>query len=411
MTGLLHLTSLSGSRLSRRVLVAGAAGAATSLLAGPGMARQATPGATPAVDMPTGPARARLDTMLSLLPPGFLDVPDPNIPLFTWVDLASHLAAFGSPDLFSGDVAIVPILGALYIDAPLVERAMDEQALELFGFSVLEAEQVLSAGSPPDRITFYAFPQSVRDLAETWEASGYERVDGEAGEFWTIGEEGDLDLSSDIGRIALANMNNLAIVDDRVVVAARTSALLGQVLAMLESGGESAADQAGLQAMLETLPEDAVNVVALLGEGLEAHGLVPENPGREGEAMLESLLAESDDAVGPMPPVDTALFGITAGMAQGDDGNDDAVFFGHLAMASPEDATQAAAVVAWRMANMVSPTTGAPFGEHFQPAYDPADAVSGDVAVTAFTGPGGFVPWQQMVLSLDLWPFVWLGEA
>lgn len=408
MTGLLHLSS--GSRLSRRSLLAraaGATGAATSMLVSPAVARQATPaGATE-----QGSARERLEAMLSLLPPTFVDVPDANIPLFTWADLGSHLAAFGSPDLLSGDVEIIPLIGALYIDAPLADRAMDEQARELFGFSVLEADQVLSAGAVPDRITFYAFTSAVGNFAEAWEAAGYERVEGEAGEFWTVGEEGELDLSSEIGPIALSNMNNLAIVDDTIVVAARTSALLGQVLAMLESGGESAADQVEVQVMLETLPEEAVNVLALHGDGLEATSLAPENPGREGGATIASLLAESDDAVGPMPPVRYALFGITSGMAAGEaTGSGDALFFAHLVVTSAEDAAQAATVVEWRMANMISPTTGFAFAEGFQPAFDAENAVEGTVALTAFTGPEGAVPWRGMVLSVDLWPFAWTGE-
>ncbi len=429
MTGIIHFpTSSRRTRhVSRRALLAGAAGYAAAATFSPHASSQdASPGASPAAGIaPPANARERLTEMLRLVPPDLLGGPDPNTWLFSWLDLESHLTALGNPDLFDPATDSIAIMTPIMIDDPLLREARMPDMWEFFGFSPFEVHRTLVAGASPGTLTLYAGGFDASTLPEIWEAAGYEHKSGMAGDYWTIGENAEMDMASPIQRLAIARMNNLAVLDGGTVVAAPMAEFIEFVQANLASGDASAADDPAIAALVDTLPESAVNVIALPGAGLEASSITPENPGMETtNSRLEDLIAESDDAVGPMPVSEMALFGVTAGAIapptstsdvaeemppqQGDPG--EAHVFVHLLLGSEVDAEAAAGVVLWRIENLLSPVAGYAYIERLAPLFAPADAVQGSVAAMSFATPDTVASWHQLLGVQDLWPFVWVGS-
>lgn len=428
MPGIIHFDRFSREQrpVSRRQLMIGTAGYAgaaafgtLSVTARGGATPAATPGETkgPVMGMDEGKARERLKGLLSLVPPDLMGGPDPNSWLFSWLDLQSHLAALGGPNLMNGSSPVTQYTGALFSPDPLFSYALMPEARTAFGFSSLEIHQTLVVGMPPDQVTIYAGGAPVPDLPAIWEASGYERKSGQNGEYWTVGENGEINLDSPVGRFGTGMLNNVAIVNDDVMVFAPRIELVEAVLVTAREGGASAAEDAGMPDALGAMPVDAVNVIAIPGGGLDASTIVPENPGGNLNQSLRDLLAESDDAVGPMPVSQLAFFGITAGaiMTTSDastpvpQGNA-AVIFVDLVTGSPQDAAQAATVVDWRVQNMTSPVAGYAYSELLTPVAGEGGS-AGAVATLSFTSPKAPGIWSQIVMRQDLWPFVYVtGE-
>jgi hypothetical protein len=171
--------------------------------------------------------------------------------------------------------------------------------------------------------------------------------------------------------------------------------------------------------LIDALPQDTVSVLAFPGDTFRADTMVPENPGMETSTTVEDLLAESDAAVGPMPPLLVSLSGVTAGAmapATSQDGgtpvaqgNPDAYSFMAFLLESNEAAQAAAEVVYWRLENMQSPTTGQVYSERFVPTAPVDEVVEGEVMLIRFDqSVAATGAWYQMIFSRDTWPFAWL---
>ncbi len=412
MAGIIHLQQSARRGLTRRSLMLGAAGLAAVSTFEKSLAYQSTPGADSGAAVAS--ARGRLNALLQLVPASAMGGPDPDQWLFTWVDLETHFASIGVTDWRDPDVSLVEVTNALAIVDNLIRYAVSGESERTFGFSALDAGQILVAGTPPEQVTYYA-GLAVDRLPAVWEDAGYERMNGEYGVYWTAGQEGELDMTSPISTMGVGSLNNVAILNDDVVVFTRTARQLQQVQGLLIDGGESAANDAGLAEIIETLPEDTVNLIAIPGVGLSVDSITPEG----GQVTGADLLAESDDAVGPMPPVAMAAFGITSGARSisaepsgestpAPPESPETRVLVRLLTESPDDAAMAADVVAWRVENMSSPFSPRPYSELMTLESAMSEMVSGDVATLDFSavGPIGF--WYQMVYALDLWPFAWM---
>lgn len=395
--------------LTRRTMLAGSVAA----IAAPRMIALAqTPSASPVTRGGTymADARDRLRSLLALVPAEVLGGPDPTSELFSWNDLQAQFFAHGIDDPMTQTDAVVEATVPLAITDDLMPYAMQPDVREALGFSPLEVHQMLVAGAPPDRVVIYAGGIDAASLTATWEVAGYARTTGEHGDFWTLGEEGEPDLGRP-GPLALGSLNNVAVLAEDTVVFTRTSALLDTVLA---TQGATAADDADVAMLIDTLPADAVSAVALPGATFRADTMVPENPGRDAPTTVGDLLAESDAAVGPMPPVALGLVCVTSGAAPAMDGTPVA---GHLQprarmaflTGSDDDARAAAEVAFWRLEHIQSPTTGVVYSERFVPTNTPDEAVDGPVMVVEF-GPDVAMTgnWWQIVAMRDTWPFAWL---
>jgi hypothetical protein len=418
LTGIIHLSS--STRVSRRRIVAGAAALALTV---PLRASAQTPEASPVARGGNymADARDRLRDLLSFVPVTALGGPDPAAQLFDWVDYDAQFAGFGITDPYDEESDLVSSTVPLYTSDPLIQYFLVPELPELVGFRPLDVHQALVAGNPPDRLVIYRGGIDTASLPERWEAFGYERKSGDAGDYWTIGEEGDMDLQNPLQRMVFSNFNNVAILDEATIAYTSSSARLQVVMALAAGDGEAATADPELDVLIEAMPSDAVNVLALPGETFLATSIVPENPGMDSFTTVQELLAESDDAVGPMPELRMALCGVTAGIGaprQAEDGgtpvaqgNPDAQAFMMFLAGSEEEAEAAAQVAYWRLENMQSPTTGEIYSERFIPATTVDQAVEDDLMVVWFSGwPAFSGAWKQMIVSRDSWPFVWLPE-
>lgn len=414
--------------LSRRCLLAGGAGcvAATAFgvetSASDGLMVMTAPVSTPGMQPSRRKASERLTNLLSLLPPDMMGGPDPNTWLFTWLDLEMHLAALGSANPHADTANNAAIMEPLVSDDPLFHVALDEEARATFGFSILDVHQILVAGAFPNQVIYYAGGLPITNLPSVWEAAGYERMPGEAGEYWTVGENGEISMNSPVGAIGGGRLNTVAVLDEEIVVFATTASMLQRVQGLAANGGESAAQDERLSTLIGAMPADAVNAIAVQGTGLEAQSITPENPGGELNQTTIDLLAESDDAVGPMPEIEMALFGITSGVVGAGIGPAtpasqsvmiDRVprFFANLLTGSADDALAAAKVVEWRIGNMISPVAGYAYSDRLVPELSGEQAVEGNVAALTFTSPETLASWYQLLMVQDLWPFVWLESG
>lgn len=429
MTGIIHLNELDRvePRVSRRAMIAGSAGAALTIALGGNATAQspvASPDGTP-VGMTRGEthmtdARDRLRSMLSFLPAETIANRRDALELFSWVDFETHFSALGVTDPMAETDRIAPMMMPLTSTDPLFPHALSVEVQDAIGFSLFEVNQVLSAGVPPERITIYAGGVRFADLTRTWEATGYERKSAEWGDYWTLGENGEtnLQLGTPLG---MGVMNNVALLEEDTAVFAQTLDLLASVMTLASGDGATAADDNELSQLIDVMPQDTVSALAFPGEAFRAQSLVPENPGMDSFTTVQELLAESDDAVGPMPRLQLALGGVTAGTMASQlpqdggtpvpQGSPDAMAFLAFLTASKEEAAVAAEVAFWRLENMQSLTTGQIYSERFVPITPVDEAVQGEVMIVRF-GPevAGTGAWASMVMSRDVWPFAWIGE-
>jgi hypothetical protein len=195
-------------------------------------------------------------------------------------------------------------------------------------------------------------------LRRAWEQSGYEPVETDDGTVWSWADGPEIDPSSPVSRFGVGALNNAAILPDGTVVFAPTVDLVAATLTVAAGGAPSLAEREEVATLLDTVPATLVSAMMLQGEALtfEDDFMTP-----EARQQIEELRAEQEDAVGPMPVVASALFGITAGLhlpegaeepLTGDAPEPTVVV--RLLTDSAADAGRAAEVVAYRWAEWPS---------------------------------------------------------
>lgn len=413
MTGLIFLSRF---RLDRRLLVGGLTMAPFALSFTSANAQ--TPAASPA---PSVNSLERLRDLLSVIPAQLLDHPDPYWSILGWVDFASHLDAMGvrPPDLFDGEHDVFALTGALNWMDPMINwLAQSDEVKLLFGFSLLDVEQSLSIGQPPGQVLVYR-GGIVRTAIETaLLAAGYEEHQGSY-PIWSKSPEGEIDLNDPASRMTLGVYGNIAFIDDETIACFRMLAAAQAFVAALDADEPTIATDSYVSEYLDTLDPATVNIMAVPGLTLGVSSLVPENPGREGGTSEDELLAESDDAVGPMPPIRSAVISATAG-AMGlhsaeetspalEQGNH-AIAAIQLATDSAEDAAQIARVATWRFQNMVSPTTGTFYADWLSETGMKAEIRGNTLAHVQFDKGWMNQRLGRLFFQRDMWPFAWSVE-
>src|SRR5699024_5306044 len=149
-------------------------------------------------------------------------------------------------------------------------------------------------------------------LTDLWESSGYSLVSGDHGEFWSRSEDASVDLQDPLQKVVLARMNNMAILDGTTLVTTPTAPMIERVLEIHATDAESAAASPNIVPLIDAMPPDTVNAMAFPGETFSRPSAMPQTMTPASLAQLEQLFDESDDAVGPMPPLQSALCGVTA---------------------------------------------------------------------------------------------------
>lgn len=276
----------------------------------------------------------------------------------------------------------------------------------MIGFQPLGVDQTLLAGDPPTQLTLFRGgldPDRLKVARTTSEYADEMSASGVA--YWTIGPDGEFDVSNPVQRKMFAAFNNLAILGEDILVCAPTAALLERAIATWESGEGSAALDPVLGLPLHTVPDTTVSAIAAtpgMFEPLSAQ--TPET---------QELIDESNAAVGAMPPIEGMIVGVEAGAVaaefyEGQRATPDPEVGGGIALVrlvttSASDAGQAMAVAGHRWNSMNSIRTTQPYTELMEIV---STEVKGAVAALDFRQLRSPNVWLNMVFGQDLLPFL-----
>lgn len=384
-------------RFSRRAVLA----SGTAMAAALRLSRVAgeTPESSGAFD-----GRQRLREMLSL-------VPDAAMPtsgmLFDWFDAAAHFTAGGLAYPLQ-DIPPADFLMSIVTSDPLMPRANGLEVEDMLGFSVFDVHQILNVGVPPAQVVIYRGGVPFGDLAATWEAGGYEAVSGDFGDFWTRGQDGEIDFQDTLQRKVLARMNNIALLDETTLACAPTAALLGTFVRHATEGGSTAAASPDIEPLLDRLPEGIANAAGFGGDIFDMGGVFAGQAlgGPEALRAMEDAVSESDAAVGPMPRIQSAIGSVSAGARSG--GSADQSAYLAILPQSKDHVRELAEVVFWRYEHMESVVTGEPYTDILTIVTTPETVVDGPIAIVeASAADAGRGVWYRMIMQGDILMFGW----
>ena len=362
-------------------------------------AQSSTPDASPV----SGESGSRMQTMLSYLPGGLLD----QRLEVTWVDLESQVAALSS-STGEGMDPLELIAQSQFGNMPQFFQH-SEVLGDHIGFTTVDILQAASYGLPPSFTQVFELAIPAADLIAVWEQSGYKKLETDLGEYWSLGPDLEFDLSHPVQRVAMASLNHVAILNDHTIAFSSNKQLLEWV--MSAAAGESPGLYAELEPIAVGVPADAVGAWFVEGASVEFTGVEWRGPSDERlDEIIEKMLADSDEAVGPMPVIRTVSTGTTAGASRQEDLHvEDASAWIALETDEAEMAEQAGAVVEWRLANFTSMLNAAPFAELIGPVE--VEVVSDSVVRISARGEAALgARFFQMLMNRDVLPFAWVSE-
>ncbi len=409
------------ARLNRRQLLAGSAALASTIALGSSAIAQ-TPGATPAASPVSNHPAGKLDSLLTLIPAGQAAKAAASGVLFYYADLETQLKSMGiaQDGSFTGE-NLIAALGPLALASQAFQYALQPEFVDTFGFNAFDTHRSLFAGVPPEDISIFQGGLDRDKLIAAWKASGYKPKKTALGtEFWTAGENGELDLSSPVSQYGAGALNNAVLLDNDTLVFARFARLIEEIVKQAVQGGPSLADQPGVAPVVNTLSDRMVSAIGVTGSFASTEVRV--TPAEQ--KRLTAQMAESDDAVGKMPRVDVIVFGIDAGMTVSMPtdsatpaavGSPEASPVANLSgsplvevrmhTGSDADAAKVAKVVAWRWVHMDSQQTGNPYSGLMKLVSADVSPADPTVAAIDFDPGDAGGRWQRMVNTRDLLPF------
>lgn len=331
-------------------------------------------------------ASIRLGEMISYLPASLLTIKSAEV---SWMDLERQRAAFGGIST-EGNVNMT-----MPVSIPDNMMAYAREFENVFGFALDDIRETVVAGIAPTVVRVYRVGVETSVIEAALEDSEYTLKETRGLPFWTIGEDFEADLSHPVQRMFLAAANNIALLDDGVVAFAPSSRLLADVMAA--SAGERNSILTEMESELANLPQDAAN--AYIGDSTFIR--------LDGTSVADHL-AESDDAVGPMPHVIRIGCGVTAG-AHYDMAEQLPAAKAWALVTTDGESKQAAEVIAWRLENMVSPASGQTYRDFIgETTVVPLDDDA--VLVTAEGDAVSRNVFMQMLFRADAGPFYPSGE-
>lgn len=297
-------------------------------------AQTTTPTASP-VSGQFDPASERFSQMLANAPSSLVQ----DFFIVNWSDLERHFAAF--PDAEYYDIEVSLPYG-LTIERPGRYFSIEES----LGFGFRNIRQTMFLGRVSHGAGVFRLNVDAGSLPLAWETHGYEQVNRGFGDFWSIGEEGELDLDDRIQLRLSERMNNISILDDDLIAFAPTADLLSEMIGSWQNPSSELIDRT--EPIGSNILEDAVNVWCI-----EGAYLIPTIHDRHGEMLVVDILDESDDAVGPMPTIEFVATSTTEGASTDHRLHQSRARVSTLLKAAEDDqAEQIANVVQWRMENL-----------------------------------------------------------
>lgn len=386
------------SAITRRTFATTLAAIPAMGLTGPLLAKQSP--ASPSPEVVSVPAAKALVAMLSKIPVAVYESRTPNGIGFSWARPKTTLNNVGIDEISKNDPRLMNAPAPLALLDPLSSYAVTQGLQDsklVFGFQPLLAEDILVVGTVPSEVCIYGGVTDAANVSDALVDLGYKRNESEHGEWFTRGDE--FDPNSPSGQLVPSNTINYAAIRDKDVMFASSK---DQIIALLSTTPSEENLPEDWVAAIPQLPDDALSAVAMPGTSLLLESMVPEG------GPLPDILAESNDAVGAMPPISSALFAVsnvrqTVSKSSGNiesPGDADLNVF----LQSDGAADQVGTVVTWRLEHMQSALSGVQYREILS---DPS-ATSVDSDLTSMTArQGNPHVWINMIFGLDLLPFAW----
>ena len=188
---------------------------------------------------------------------------------------------------------------------------------ETFGFSLFDLDQVVEYAAPPDSFSLFRGRFDTDDLVRHWAAEGYQIRETDAGPYYTIRGDFEIEMGSDTGRLVMASANYVATLAPDTIAFAATERLITEAVNLAAGTGTSFADEINVASLLEGIPDDLISGTIIPGSLLLATGdpaeLLTEDPGEIDVDAIATRLADDAAAAAAMPPLTVALLGSTAG--------------------------------------------------------------------------------------------------
>jgi hypothetical protein len=191
--------------------------------------------------------------------------------------------------------------GAAIAD-PFLSYALAADWSTLVGFDLADLTQTVQVGDPPDIVTLLRGNFDLARLQAAWEAQGYQPVEIDGVRAAASLHEGpEIDLSSELGKIALARMNNVAVLEDGTLVYTPTLTALEAVAATGRRDAPALADRVDVAALLAAQPEPLASAVIVDGSAFQATPFPNQSP----EAIQTQTAS-----LGELGPITMGLIGV-----------------------------------------------------------------------------------------------------
>ncbi|MGH2559076.1 MAG: hypothetical protein ACRDJH_08430 [Thermomicrobiales bacterium] len=360
-----HVTQLTRRQLMASALLAGAvAVAAPDSSSG----QEATPAAS------TGATSVFAELLAGA--PDVLEKPERPAQIAMFGDVAAQLASVGarqSTALDDSAIAIwIPATQGIPIPNPARNHGGHAEFRARFGFDLIEIDQGLDVGEPPEMITFLRGRFEEDALRAAWSNAGHQRIDVDGQPVFSLAEDPEFSRDHPVQQLAQAQYNNVALLPDGTLVYAPTLDLLRSVIAVIHDTAPSLAARAEVASLLSTVEEPLGAAALLDGEVLSLPDSRSEFDPRMNPEKIEQLRTLLEQS-GQIPPVRIVLFGVTPGgpirpperppRPTPIPAGDPAIFVIRLLMADAAAAETAAETIPKRLQTLDSLVTEKPYSE------------------------------------------------
>lgn len=402
LTLLEDLRDVTEVSLSRRRFAAGSVAVAVAIGAAGTVASQVPKPTAEPVD------QSVLQSLLALTPDAMGANPD-ALRETRFANLVPHLDHFGLEPLASGsdevDLRLPAIFSLAAAPSDWPSMTADPQRWEdLFGFHPFGVRATLEQGPADDYFLLFRGEFDRDVVVEAMETTGYGQS-GDAGDIWSLDLDDDAryDLAFDSGFIGLLfSYNHVAFLDDGVLAFSSELAYIEQAQLATRDTSVSMVGNPAVNALSRSMRDDVTRALVAPGSAFSDEVIVA-SPAMtpEQHAEVEQALEQIEDRLGPMPAIEHAILGRTAGgpyresVAAELDTDLRATFLASIALSDPDAAATFLEIATRRFEVMHSLSQVAPYRELLN--LESADVEDGLVVLT-FAQPD-----EAMVSLFDLY--------
>jgi hypothetical protein len=260
-----------------------------------------------------------LGEMLGRLPAMQLfDTGDQGVATVSYVNVAAQLAAAGlnspssqqDPD-FSRWLQVMnnmpPVTGA-------TSRLFTPDWRDSFGFDGFQVDQSAEYRRGTNGYVTVLRGRFIEaEVESALKRSGYKLISIDGMAFFSSGEDGDIDLKSSVGRMALANMNNAAFLEDGVLAFASTRDDMRTLIEVEQGDAESLAAQEDVAPLGQMVQPDLVATWITSGLAFALSDPTEFLLPRPGGTPDMTAFATRESERNRLPQLKTVLLGLTAG--------------------------------------------------------------------------------------------------